>query len=107
MEMLEAGRESSPDNTSSFERAFSTDIERLEKDSATLWMKMKAAKKMQPPEDVIQYWNRMRYSSESRLPDFACDLLAAPASSVPSERLFSISGLLSSGMNISVTFYQL
>ena len=104
MEMIEAGTDGPTDNTSTYDRAFSSDIERLEKDSVALIMKIKAAKKMLPPEDVIQYWNKMRYICMSRLPDFACDLLAAPASSVPSERMFSVSGLLSSGKNIKLTF---
>ena len=51
------------------------------------------------PMDPLDFWvremNSMEY--ETNIAKLAQDILVIPASSVPSERLFSISGLLSSG----------
>ena len=41
------------------------------------------------------------------LPEVALDLLACPATSVPLERLFSISGILSEGRSSSISAEQL
>ena len=95
-EMLEDGTVGPDDNMSSFERAFTSDIEHLEKDAAPYRAMVRAGKAPGTVENPIDYWNRMRYVCDSRLPDFACDLLAAPGSSVPSERTFSACGYLSS-----------
>ena len=56
------------------------------------------------PIDPMDFWAReIRYKQfESELPSVAVDVMDIPASSVPSERLFSISGLLSSGKLFNV-----
>ena len=51
----------------------------------------------QMPEDPKLYWNRMRPICTTRLADVAADLLTVPASSVPSERLFSVAGVMCTG----------
>ena len=51
-------------------------------------------------EDPIEYWNQNKKKYSSRLPIVARNLLAVSPSSVPSERLFSIASLLSSGISI-------
>lgn len=81
------------------EQAFNSDIERLTIDSAAHVTMLKAGRgKSEPQEDILDYWNRFSYGAQSKLSDLALDLLVIPASSVPSERLFSIAGLLSSGI---------
>ena len=97
MEMIEDGSVAPDDNISTFERVFTSDIERLEKDSAAIRALVRAGKAPGTVDNPIDYWNRMRYVCDSRIPDFACDLLAAPGSSVPSERTFSACGHMSSG----------
>ena len=54
------------------------------------------------PTDPMDFWVKelKSYQFESPLASLALDIMAIPASSVPSERLFSISGLLSSGLNL-------
>ena len=54
------------------------------------------------PTDPMDFWVKELkcYQFESSLSCLALDIMAIPASSVPSERLFSISGLLSSGLNL-------
>ena len=47
--------------------------------------------------DPMMHWEVSRDKYKTALPDLALDILATPASSVPSERMFSICGLLSSG----------
>jgi hypothetical protein len=51
------------------------------------------------PVDPLDFWVKEMRSQqyETNLASLAQDILVIPASSVPSERLFSISGLLSSG----------
>ena len=49
------------------------------------------------PDDPMDFWVKEMKLYTSMLPLLALDVMAIPASSVPSERLFSISGLLSSG----------
>ena len=97
LEMIEDGSVAPDDNISTFDRSFTSDIERLEKDSAAIRALVRAGKAPATVDNPIDYWNRMRYVCDSRLPDFACDLLAAPGSSVPSERTFSACGHMSSG----------
>ena len=48
-------------------------------------------------EDPQLYWNRMRPICSTRLADVAADILTIPASSVPSERLFSVAGVICAG----------
>ena len=50
-----------------------------------------------PIDDPLDYWvdNELKY--ETMLPMIAQDILCIPATSTPSERLFSASGLLTSG----------
>ena len=78
------------------------DFERLEKDAKDLFCQTAeavAARKPCPPtEDPLDYWIRMLYLGKSKLGSVACDLLVIPATSVPSERFFSLSGFLSSGI---------
>ena len=78
------------------------DFERLEKDAKELFCQTAeavAARKPCPPtEDPLDYWVRMLYLGKSKLSSVACDLLVIPATSVPSERFFSLSGFLSSGI---------
>ena len=54
------------------------------------------------PTDPMDFWVKelKYYHFETPLACLALDIMAIPASSVPSERLFSISGLLSSGLNL-------
>ena len=96
-DLIQEGEVGNPSNTCVLEQAFNADIEKLEKDTAAYVERVKAGKVAEKEEDIIEYWNKFRYCALSKLPDLACNLLVAPASSVPSERLFSISGLLSSG----------
>ena len=51
------------------------------------------------PIDPIDFWAKALRSKQygSELASVAVDVMAIPASSVPRERLFSFSGLLSSG----------
>ena len=51
-------------------------------------------------QDILKYWDRMSYLCGSKLAEAACNILVIPSSSVPSERLFSIAGLMSSGRSI-------
>ena len=51
----------------------------------------------QMPEDPQLYWNRMRPICATRLADVAADILTIPALSVPSERLFSVAGVMCAG----------
>ena len=62
--------------------------------------------KTRNPTDPMDFWVKELLQSETALSSLALDIMAIPASSVPSERLFSISGLLSSGLDeILVNFY--
>ena len=96
LDLIQEGEVGNEGNTCVLEQAFNSDIEKLEKDT-NQHIEMVKSGKSSNQEDILEYWNKMRYCSLSKLPDLACNLLVIPASSVPSERLFSISGLLSSG----------
>ena len=101
LDLISEGEIGDSRRTSAKEQAFDTDIERLSMDTAAHVTMLKAGRsKSEPQEDILEYWNRFRYGAQSKLADLACDLLVTPASSVPSERLFSIAGLLLSGMNL-------
>ena len=56
-----------------------------------------AAGTEQLPQDPQLYWARMRPICATRLADVAVDLLTCPATSVPSERLFSVAGVMCAG----------
>ena len=49
------------------------------------------------PGDPMDFWVKEMGQFTTKLPLLALDVMVIPASSVPSERLFSISGLLCSG----------
>lgn len=103
MDLIDEGEVGDPIRSSAKEEAFNTDLKRLQVDCQAHVTMMKARRargETQPPpqEDILEYWNRFRYGAQSMLPDLACDLLCIPGSSVPSERMFSIAGLLSSGI---------
>ena len=95
---------------SSSDKKLAADFERLEKDAKDLFCKTAdaiAAKKPCPPaEDPLEYWIRMLYLGSSKLASVACNLLVIPATSVPSERFFSLSGFLSSGI-VLIEVYSL
>ena len=80
----------------------SADFEVLEKDAKNLFCQTAAAiaaKKPCPPaEDPMDYWIRMLYLGKTQLAAVALDILCIPATSVPSERMFSLCGFLSSGI---------
>ena len=99
MDLIEEGEVGDPTRTSAMEQAFNTDIERLVMDSNAHVTMFKSGRAMsEPNQDILEYWNRFRFGGQSKLADLACDLLVIPASSVPSERMFSIAGILSSGI---------
>ena len=87
---------------SSSAKKLEADFERLEKDTKDLFCQtaeaIAAKKPCLPTEDPPDYWIRMLYLESSKLASVACNLLAILATSIPSERLFSLSGFLSSGI---------
>ena len=95
---------------STFDKKLASDFERLERAAKDLFYQtaeaMAAKKPRPPPEDPLEYWIRMLYLGQSKLASVACDLLVIPATSVPSERFFSLSGFLSSG-TILIVIYSL
>ena len=79
---------------------FSADLDRMKKGAAEALRKHRgdiAAGTEQLPQDPQLYWARMRPICATRLADVAVDLLTCPASSVPSERLFSVAGVMCAG----------
>ena len=78
---------------------FATDLDRLKKDSIDALSKHQTNKDNKP-EDPIQYWTKVRCLCSTKLADLALDLLPIPASSVPSERLFSVAGVMCAGVII-------
>ena len=50
--------------------------------------------------DPLMYWQLNGNKYKTVLSEFACDTLSSPSSSVPCERMFSISGIMSAGDNI-------
>ena len=51
------------------------------------------------PIDPMDFWikENRKHQYETKFALLSCDIMAIPASSVPCERMFSVSGLLSSG----------
>ena len=60
----------------------------------------KRAGKEQDLQDPLEYWAEMQSICATRLAHVAADLLTIPASSVPSERLFSVSGVMCAGEHV-------
>jgi hypothetical protein len=56
-----------------------------------------------PIDDPLDYWVMNECKYETILPLIAQDILCIPATSTPSERLFSASGLLSSGVMSNIS----
>ena len=56
-----------------------------------------------PIEDPLKYWVENEAKYETLLPMIAQDILCIPATSTPSERLFSASGLLASGVMSNIS----
>ena len=50
--------------------------------------------------DPLMYWQLNENKYKTVLSEFACDTLSSPISSVPSERMFSACGVMSSGDKI-------
>ena len=65
--------------------------------SANHWEEEQGDLRTKRPVDPMDFWVKEMGQFTLKLPLLALDIMAVPASSVPSERLFSISGLLSSG----------
>ena len=66
LDLFQSGEADHVKEISTFELAFKTDIEQLEKDSMLALQKFKTTRKA-PEGDVLNCWK------ESRLPDLACD----------------------------------
>ena len=60
----------------------------------------KRAGKEQQLEDPLDYWAEMQSICATRLAHMAADLLTIPVSSVPSKRLFSVSGVMCAGEHV-------
>ena len=74
-----------------------SDLGILKKDADAVIQRYLRTGKIDDNQDILKYWDRMSYLCDSKLPEVACNLLVTPPSSVPSERLFSIAGLMSGG----------
>ena len=92
-------KDASSNTFSLLERKFRKDMEILELDALSACEELQKQADMENllQEDPTLYWVIKEGKYNSKLPLLACGLLAAPSSSVPSERLFSIASLLSSG----------
>ena len=62
--------------------------------SASAKMEDKGQLKTNNPTNPMDFWAKQMKNCETSLAQLAVDVMAIPASSVPSERFFSISGLL-------------
>ena len=56
-----------------------------------------------PIDDPLDFWVENESKYETMIPLIAQDILCIPATSTPSERLFSASGLLSSGVMSNIS----
>ena len=79
---------------------FAKDLDRYKKDSVEALAKLQANREKQKPDDPLEYWVMVRCLCSTKLADVACDILCIPASSVPSERLFSVAGVMCAGKNV-------
>ena len=78
-------------------------MDRLKKDALAAVAKHQAHKragKEQELQDPLEYWAEMQSICATRLAEVAADLLTIPAMSVPSERLFSVSGVMCAGEHV-------
>ena len=82
---------------------FSDDMDRVKKGALEALAKhqtdQRAGKKMELVDPMV-FWVEMQSLCTSKLADVAVDLLSIPATSVPSERLFSVSGVLCAGEHV-------
>ena len=62
LDLFQSGEADNVKEISTFELAFKTDIEQLEKDSMLALQKFKTTRKA-PEGDVLDYWNEFRYTS--------------------------------------------
>ena len=94
-----SSRKSSSSTFNLLERKFRKDMEILELDAESTLEELQTQRNTEKivHEDPTLYWTLKEEKYNTKLPILACDLLAAPSSSVPSERLFSIASLLSAG----------
>ena len=82
---------------------FGKDLERYKKDSVEALAKLQASREKQKPGDPLEYWTMVRCLCSTKLAEVACDILCIPASSVPSERLFSVAGVMCAGKSVRFT----
>ena len=106
--MMDASAKNSASSSSSLlERKLKKDLEAFQMDCESKLEEIQAATNTEELmlEDPATYWliNDGKYLS--KLPVLARALLSSPPSSVPSERLFSVASLLSSGKFISFQSY--
>ena len=96
----QSSRMSSSNNFNLLERKFRKDMEILELDAESTLEELQKQRNTEKivHEDPTLYWTLKEEKYNTKLPLLACDLLSAPSSSVPSERMFSVASLLSSGM---------
>ena len=80
-------------------------LDKLKKSAST---KEEGKEKTKAPADPMDFWAKEHRRKEflTKLPALALDIMAIPASSVPSERLFNISGMLSSGKPVTKCLNQ-
>lgn len=82
---------------------FSDDLDRVKRGAVEALAKhqteQRAGKEMELVDPIV-YWVEMQSLCTSKLAHVAVDLLSIPATSVPSERLFSVSGVLCAGEHV-------
>ena len=97
--MDSSARLASSNPFSLLERQFRKDMEILELDALSTLESLRKKEESEKilKEDPTLYWMIKEEKYNTKLPCLALGLLSAPSSSVPSERLFSVASLLSSG----------
>ena len=95
----DAAKKNPTSSNSQLERKFKKDLETFEMDcdSKLEEVQLSDNKEELMMEDPATYWHLHESKYHSKLPVLARALLSAPPSSVPSERMFSVASLLSSG----------